>query len=148
MKRQIGIQEKILGIVIMATVLPILVISLVSIFQRKEATNHIQVAIDNMIVEDLSHIASGFYDLCKTANDFTQYTVNHVLNVATQEVIQQGGFADIVLMDPEKLKVLSDELETRRHPQGIEYVFVNGKAVVENGIHTKATPGQVLTRVP
>jgi hypothetical protein len=51
-------------------------------------------------------------------------------------------------MDLEKLKVMSDELETRRYPQGIEYVFVNGKAVVEKGIHTKSTPGQVLTRVP
>ncbi len=70
-----------------------------------------------------------------------------VHNIEGRGVIQQGGFADIVLMDLEKLKVMSDELETRRYPQGIEYVFVNGKAVVENGTHTKATPGQVLTRV-
>jgi N-acyl-D-amino-acid deacylase len=49
-------------------------------------------------------------------------------------------------MDLPNLKVLGDEIETRRHPKGIEYVFVNGELVVENGKHTGATPGRVLTR--
>ncbi len=45
------------------------------------------------------------------------------------------------------LKVLGDEVETRRHPEGVEHVFVNGEAVVENGRHTGAKPGRVLKRV-
>jgi N-acyl-D-amino-acid deacylase len=37
-------------------------------------------------------------------------------------------------------------METRRHPEGVEYVFVNGEAVVERGRHTDARPGRVLKR--
>ncbi|MGD2200035.1 MAG: amidohydrolase family protein [Candidatus Bathyarchaeota archaeon] len=61
-------------------------------------------------------------------------------------VLSEGAYADIVLMDIPKLKVLSDEIESRRHPEGIEYVFVNGETVVEKGKHTDATPGRVLKR--
>jgi hypothetical protein len=49
-------------------------------------------------------------------------------------------------MDLPKLKILSDEIETRRHPEGIDYVFVNGELVVDKGKHTGATSGRVLTR--
>jgi hypothetical protein len=42
--------------------------------------------------------------------------------------------------------VLADELETRRHPKGVEYVFVNGVAVVEKGRHTGERSGRVLKR--
>jgi len=61
-------------------------------------------------------------------------------------VIETGAFADIVLMDFPHLKVLGDALEPRRYPEGIEYVFVNGTAVVKKGKHTGATPGKVLGR--
>ena len=61
-------------------------------------------------------------------------------------VIDEGSYADIVLMDLQNLKVLGDILEPRRYPKGIEYVFVNGVAVVEKGIHTGATSGNVLKR--
>jgi len=44
------------------------------------------------------------------------------------------------------IRVLSDEAETRRHPEGVEYVLVNGEAVVEKGKHTGRRPGRVLKR--
>ena len=69
-----------------------------------------------------------------------------VHNIEGRGILREGGYADIVLMDLPKLKVLSDEIETRRHPEGIDYVFVNGEVVVEKGKHTGATPGRVLTR--
>jgi len=61
-------------------------------------------------------------------------------------VIEEGSYADIVLMNLPNLTVLGDTLEPRRYPKGIEYVFVNGTAVVENGNHTGATPGRVLRK--
>ncbi|UCH56943.1 MAG: amidohydrolase family protein [Candidatus Bathyarchaeota archaeon] len=67
-----------------------------------------------------------------------------VHNLEGRGVLKEGGYADIVLMNLPKLKVLSDEIETRRHPKGIEYVFVNGKVVVEKGTHTDARAGRVL----
>lgn len=61
-------------------------------------------------------------------------------------VIKEGCYADIVLMDVSNLKVTGTPLEPRQQPKGIEYVFVNGVAVVRNAKHTGATPGRVLRR--
>ena len=61
-------------------------------------------------------------------------------------VLKEGGYADIVLMNLKKLKIVSTEIEPRKHPKGIEHVFVNGVQVVEKGKHTEARPGKVLTR--
>ena len=69
-----------------------------------------------------------------------------VHNLEGRGVLSRGSYADIVLMDLPNLKVLGDELEPRRYPKGIEYVFVNGVAVVKNGEHTGAKPGRVLRR--
>ena len=70
-----------------------------------------------------------------------------VHNLDGREILSKGSYADIVLMDQTKLKVLSDEVEPRRYPKGIEYVFVNGVAVVEKGKHSKAKPGKVLKHI-
>lgn len=43
-------------------------------------------------------------------------------------------------------RVAANEIEARRHPEGVEYVLVNGVPVVEKGKHTGATPGRVLKR--
>jgi N-acyl-D-aspartate/D-glutamate deacylase len=69
-----------------------------------------------------------------------------VHNIKDRGVLKEGGYADIVIIDSPNMKVLSTELEPRKYPKGIEYVFVNGSAVVENGKHTGARPGRVLTR--
>lgn len=69
-----------------------------------------------------------------------------VHNLQGRGTIERGGYADIVLLDLPKLKVLSTELEPRRHPKGVEYVLVNGVTVVEKGRHTGARPGRVLKR--
>ena len=61
-------------------------------------------------------------------------------------VLKEGAYADIVLMDMKKLKVQGTELEPRKHPKGIDYVFVNGELAVEKGKHTGAKAGRVLTR--
>jgi N-acyl-D-aspartate/D-glutamate deacylase len=69
-----------------------------------------------------------------------------VHNLKGRGVIKKGAYADIVLMDLENLKIRSTEIEPRKHPKGVEHVFVNGEAVVKKGKHTKARPGRVLTR--
>jgi len=61
-------------------------------------------------------------------------------------VLKPGFYADITLFDLEGLQVLGDAVEPRTYPKGIEYVFINGTAVVEKGKHTGATPGKVVKR--
>jgi N-acyl-D-amino-acid deacylase len=69
-----------------------------------------------------------------------------VHNLDGRGTISQGSYADIVLMDLPNLEVEANEIEPRRYPEGIRYVFVNGVPVVEKGKHTGATPGRVLKR--
>jgi N-acyl-D-amino-acid deacylase len=69
-----------------------------------------------------------------------------VHNLKGRGVIKEGAYADIVLLDVPNVKILGDEIETRRHPKGVEYVFVNGVAVVEKERHTGERPGRVLKR--
>ena len=49
-------------------------------------------------------------------------------------------------MDVPKLRILSTEIEPRNHPEGVEYVFVNGTLAVEKGIYTGKRAGIVLKR--
>jgi N-acyl-D-amino-acid deacylase len=55
-----------------------------------------------------------------------------------------GCYADIVLFDPEKLADTATFQDPIKYPQGIRYVIVNGKIVVEEGRHTGARAGRVL----
>jgi len=75
----------------------------------------------------------------------TQVAVRH--RIKGRGVIKEGNYADIVLMDYENLKVTGTPLDPAKQPEGIEYVFVNGVAVVKNAKHTGAMPGRVLRRV-
>ncbi|MBT9165588.1 MAG: D-aminoacylase [Chloroflexi bacterium] len=59
-------------------------------------------------------------------------------------VLAAGAYADIVLFDKAAIRECDDALEPRRYPQGIEYVIINGRVVVEAGRHTAARPGEVL----
>jgi len=56
--------------------------------------------------------------------------VNYGLDV--RGVIREGCYADVVLMDLPNLRVVGTPLEPRQPPKGIEYVFVNGEAVVRD----------------
>ena len=60
--------------------------------------------------------------------------------------INEGSYADVVLMDLPGLKIGANEVEPRKYPEGIRYVIVNGVPVVEEGVHSGATPGVVLKR--
>jgi len=61
-------------------------------------------------------------------------------------VIKAGAYADIVLMDLKNLNIMGHPELSTDYPTGIQYVFVNGEIVVENGKHTDAKPGKILKR--
>jgi len=67
-------------------------------------------------------------------------------NIKKRGTLKKGNYADIVLLDFSNLKVTGTPLEPIKQPKGIEYVFVNGKTVVEKGKHTGTRPGRVLKR--
>jgi N-acyl-D-amino-acid deacylase len=50
------------------------------------------------------------------------------------------------VFDPATVRDRSSFSDPHHYSDGIEYVMVNGKAVVDNGKLTGALPGKVLTR--
>lgn len=61
-------------------------------------------------------------------------------------ILQIGAFADIVIMNPEKITDKGDQLNPRRYPEGIIHVIVNGTMVVRGSKHTDLLPGKILYR--
>jgi N-acyl-D-amino-acid deacylase len=60
--------------------------------------------------------------------------------------IREGGFADVVVFDPETIIDRATFEHPIREPAGIEHVFVNGERVRANGVSTGARPGRILRR--
>jgi N-acyl-D-aspartate/D-glutamate deacylase len=69
-----------------------------------------------------------------------------VHNLKGRGILKEGAYADVVLMNIPKLNILATEVEPRIHPEGIEYVLVNGVLAVEKGKHTGSISGRVLKR--
>jgi N-acyl-D-amino-acid deacylase len=60
-------------------------------------------------------------------------------------LIQEGYAADIVIFDPATVGDAATFEQPHAFAAGVPHVLVNGVAVVRNGQHTGARPGQVLT---
>jgi len=59
-------------------------------------------------------------------------------------VLKQGMWADVVIFDPATVHDLATFADPNQLSQGMEYVLVNGTAVIDQGKMTGAKPGKVL----
>lgn len=60
--------------------------------------------------------------------------------------IATGNFADLVVIDPNKVEDLATPENPYRYPSGIPFVIVNGKFAVDNGEYTGTRAGTVIHR--
>jgi N-acyl-D-aspartate/D-glutamate deacylase len=68
------------------------------------------------------------------------------LGLADRGLLRDGFTADLVVLDPARVRATATYEDPRRFPEGIEHVVVNGTLVVDAGRHTGATPGRALRR--
>ncbi|MBI9043524.1 MAG: D-aminoacylase [Anaerolineaceae bacterium] len=61
-------------------------------------------------------------------------------------LLQNGLSADIVVFDPQTVKDMATFEKPRQAPIGIEQVYVNGRAVIRDGLMQNVFPGQVIRR--
>jgi len=66
------------------------------------------------------------------------------LGLADRGVLRQGMKADVVVFDPATVQDMATYENPAQYSKGIDWVLVNGKAVVANGKPTNALPGEVL----
>lgn len=58
--------------------------------------------------------------------------------------LREGFFADVVVFDPDTIQDHATFAQPHQYATGVRHVFVNGTAVLRDGKHTGATPGQVV----
>jgi N-acyl-D-amino-acid deacylase len=66
------------------------------------------------------------------------------MRLTDRGVLKAGMWADVVIFDPATIRDLATFAEPNQLSQGMEYVLVNGVAVIDQGKMTGAKPGKVL----
>ena len=69
-----------------------------------------------------------------------------IMRLADRGQIRDGAAADLVVFDLRTIRDKATFFEPHQHSEGIDYVLVNGRLVVDGGTLTNALPGKVLTR--
>ncbi len=87
----------------------------------------------------------GLFPLAEAIRKMTSAPCRR-LGIADRGLLRAGMKADLVLFDPARVRDRSTYERPMAYPEGIEMVFVNGAAVVEEGAHTGARPGRALRR--
>jgi N-acyl-D-amino-acid deacylase len=68
------------------------------------------------------------------------------LGFGDRGLLRPGMGADIVCFDPDTIRDMATYDDPRQLPEGIPYVIVNGRPVVDDGRHTGNLPGRALRR--
>ncbi len=58
--------------------------------------------------------------------------------------IRTGNWADLVVFDPATIADKATYTDPEQYPVGIDYVLVNGKVVIDHGVHSGELAGKVL----
>lgn len=69
-----------------------------------------------------------------------------IMGLKDRGLVREGMAADLVVMDLATIRDKATFFEPHQYSEGIEYVFVNGVAVVDSSKITWALPGRVITR--
>ena len=64
------------------------------------------------------------------------------VGIADRGILRPGFKADVTIFDPATIRDVSTFEDPTHYSQGIQHVFVNGKAVVANGAITTERPGE------
>jgi len=65
-------------------------------------------------------------------------------HLADRGVLKRGMWADVVIFDPDTIHDVATYEDSNRLSVGMQYVIVNGVAVIDQGRMTGALPGRVL----
>jgi len=69
-----------------------------------------------------------------------------IMRLSDRGYVREGMAADLVVFDLGTIRDLATFFEPHQHSAGVDYVFVNGVAVVDGTKLTGAMPGRVLGR--
>jgi methyl-accepting chemotaxis protein len=85
------IRKRIIGVTLVAALLPVLVVTLLVYIQKGAASKELARQLDGLAEANLSQISRDVYSACESANELIQLQVNASLNVAHDEAKAAGG---------------------------------------------------------
>ena len=88
-------------------------------------------------------VERGILSLPEAIRKMTSWPATR-MRLADRGVIREGMWADVVIFDLERIDDRATYDEPVLYPEGIDYVLVNGRIVIDDGTHTGARPGHVL----
>lgn len=68
------------------------------------------------------------------------------LGMPDRGVLREGALADVVVLDPSRLRDRATFKDPHNAPEGVEHVLVNGQWTVRDGAHTGVRAGKVLSK--
>lgn len=68
------------------------------------------------------------------------------IGIIKRGLLKKGYFADIAIFDAQKINDRASLENPYQYATGMEYVVINGKVVVDKGVHTGELAGAVLTK--
>jgi N-acyl-D-aspartate/D-glutamate deacylase len=74
----------------------------------------------------------------------TSVPAQEVLGLMDRGVLSQGAYADVVVFNFDTIRMTGDYLKPNVPPDGIEYVFVNGKLAYKDKKHTGVKSGKLI----
>jgi N-acyl-D-aspartate/D-glutamate deacylase len=66
------------------------------------------------------------------------------LSIQDRGLLREGLHADMVVFDPNAIIDRATFKQPHQLSVGMQHVFVNGTAVIRDGVHTGAKPGRIL----
>ena len=88
---------------------------------------------------------SGILTLEEAVRKMTSMAAAH-FRLGARGLIARGYAADICVFHPERLETPFDIANPAQYTRGMDYVFVAGVPVLDQGVHTGAVPGRNLRR--
>lgn len=85
------LKQKIIGLAVLAALLPVIVIVALTAFQKLTASQRVQAELDILARDNVAQIAGDVYHMLEASNDLLQARVNSNLNVARDLVRREGG---------------------------------------------------------
>lgn len=73
------------------------------------------------------------------------YLPAQFFNLKKRGHIVSGNYADLVLLNPDTLRANATYTKPRELSDGVEYLWVNGKMVINNKLINHLNPGKILT---
>jgi len=94
MKRTLTLKRKIIGLAILAAVLPVVVMMILMGSFKSSVSNLASKELSDVAMTNMAQIARDVYGLCETSNDLIQKKINSALNVAANIVKQHKGIVE------------------------------------------------------